>query len=164
MNGKYLSSVSTDRILHLLPPFVEEKSWIEDPLFPKRVELMRTRAVTLRELVDSLAPYYRDDFAYDAAALEKSRKDSALVKLLDGFTSTLPDVTVWNHSTLEAHLRDFMTQRGVKAGVLIHPIRLSLTGKTMGPGLFEVMEVMGKENTIARLRRFVQELSIVRTT
>jgi glutamyl/glutaminyl-tRNA synthetase len=121
---------------------------------------MRTRATSLVDLVEMLGPFFREDFPYDAAALEKFKKDSALPSLLQDFLPFLSELSSWDRQSLEAHFRTFAEQRGVKPGVLIHSIRLAITGRTGGPGLFELVEVMGKENTIARIRRFINELSV----
>jgi glutamyl-tRNA synthetase len=158
MNGKYLSSVPLERMLEVLPPYIEQKSWMDDPEFPKRVDLMRTRALSLVDLVQILAPFYTEDFPYDPAGFEKFRKDPALAGLMEDFIPVLSVTEPWERHSLESNLRAFLEPRGVKAAALIHPIRLALTGKTVGPGLFEVVELMGKEKTIIRLKRFVSLL------
>lgn len=160
MNGKYLSSVPLERMLDVLPPYIENQSWLQDPEFPKRVDLMRTRALSLVDLAQILAPFYGNDFPYDAAGLEKFKKDASLPGLLEEFIPVLSGIDPWERHKLEAELRAFLEPRAIKAAVLIHPIRLALTGKTVGPGLFEVVELMGKEKTIARLQRFVASLRL----
>ena len=164
MNGKYLSQVPLQRIQNLVQPFLADQNWSLDPAFTKRLELMRTRATSLVDLAGMLEPFYRENFAYDPAGLDKFRKDAWLPKLVEEFIPTLFELASWDHHTLETHLRIYTDQRSMKAGVLIHPIRFALTGRTGGPGLFEVVEVMGKENSISRLRRFVRELSSVQPT
>lgn len=159
MNGKYLSLVPSERLIRLLEPYLENKDWMSDPDFTKRVELVRTRAFTLVELAEMLMPFYQTDFSYEPSALEKFRKDPESARVLAEFVPVLASLNSWNHQALEAALRDFTQQRSIKAGMVIHPIRLALTGKTGGPGLFEVVEVMGKEGTIARLNRFLKELT-----
>lgn len=158
MNGKYLSMIPLDSFLQQLEPYLAEKSWMQDSLFPKRVELMRTRAVTMRELPALLEPFYRNDFPYDTAALEKTRKDPAIAGLVREFTEALARLQTWDKQSLETALRDLSTARAIKPAVIIHPVRLAISGKTAGPGLFELLEVMDKDNTIARLQRFIQSL------
>ncbi len=158
MNGKYLSLVPQDRVLELLEPYLPDKEWKNDLLFLPRVDLMRTRAVSLVELAQMLTPFFTVDFSYDSAGFEKLKKDPALSGLLQGFISRLDSLDPWNHQNLEGALRDFTEQQAIKAGVIIHPIRLALTGKTAGPGVFELLEAMGKKDSITRLQRFVSEL------
>ena len=158
MNGKYLSMIPIERLLGLLKPFLSDENWIGDPAFHQRVELMRSRAVTLVELGQSLLPFYRMDFSYDSAAFEKFKKDPSVPELLESFIPQIEALVSWDKHAVENAVREFTQPRNMKAAVVIHPVRLALTGKTAGPGLFELVEVMGKENTIARLRRFAQEL------
>ncbi len=154
MNGRYMSSVPLERILDALTPYLESRSWSTDPEFASRVNLMRTRAVTLVELVSMLEPFYRDDLEYDPKGLEKARKEPNLKQLLDDFSAELSGIENWDIGTLESRLRAFTEARGIKGAVLIHPTRLAVSGQTSGPGLFELLQTMGKENTLRKLDRF----------
>ena len=158
MNGRYMSASSTDRIVEALQPYLPDSSWTQDSRFKERVDLMRTRATTLVELAQMLEPYYNDALSYDPKGLEKARKDPSVKPLLDDFTTILSALQDWQVPTLEEELRKFSEQKGIKAAVLIHPIRLAVSGKTSGPGLFELLHSMGKEMTIIRLRKFLTTL------
>jgi glutamyl-tRNA synthetase len=68
-------------------------------------------------------------------------------------------VTDWSEEALEAALRGLAEERGLAAGKLIHPVRLAVTGRNASPGLFEVVALLGRERTIARLRRLLDRLS-----
>jgi glutamyl-tRNA synthetase len=155
MNAKYLSLVSLDRVIELLIPYLPDLSWREDPAFRSIVELMRTRATSLVEIAEMLAPFFRTDFHYETKALEKFKKDAATIQpLLLSYTAALESVEPWAKTVLEPHLRQFTEHRGIKPATLIHPVRLALTGRTAGPGLFEIIETMGKDKSVERLRRF----------
>ena len=158
MNGKYMSSLSLQRILEAVEPYLQNKDWSKDAEFSTRVDLMRTRATTLVELVQMLATYYVEDFAYDPKGLEKARKEAGLKPLLEEFTGLLASLQEWGIPVLETSLRTFSEQKGIKAAILIHPIRLGVSGKTSGPGLFELLQSLGQQSTITRLQRFITEL------
>lgn len=158
MNTKYLSALNPDRLLEILQPFLPDSSWSDDPAFADRVKLMQSRATTLRELAEMIAPFYRNDFAYDPKGFEKTKKDPNVIPLLEKFIPGLQNLDPWNRQPLETYLRQFTEEQGVQASTLIHPIRLALTGRTGGPGLFEVFELMGREGSIDRLKRFALEL------
>jgi glutamyl-tRNA synthetase len=158
MNGKYMSSLSLQRILEAVGPYLQNNDWSKDPEFAQRVDLMRTRATTLVELVQMLEVYYNDDFPYDAKGLEKARKEAALKPLLQEFTALVANLKEWEIPALETSLRNFTEQKGIKAAVLIHPIRLGVSGKTSGPGLFELLQSLGKQSTITRMQRFISKL------
>jgi len=158
MNGRYLSSSSLQRILQALEPFLPDPGWMNHPDFPQRVDLMRTRAVTLVELAQMLEIFYIDEFAYDSKGMEKVRKENNLQPFLQELITALEQLAQWQVADLEALLRTFTEQKGIKAAVLIHPLRLAVSGKTSGPGLFELLHVMGKQQTIQRLNRFLAGL------
>ena len=65
----------------------------------------------------------------------------------------------WDHDTLEAVVRTFAEEQGIGAGKLIHPIRLAVTGRGMGPGLFELLAVIGKSESIRRMDHAIQNLT-----
>jgi glutamyl-tRNA synthetase len=158
MNSKYLSIVPLSRIIELLHPFLKHPEWEKDPDFEKRVDLMRTRAQSLLEIEDLLLPFYRNDFSYDPGGLAKVKKDTKVITLLSDLIAVLEKLEPWNHQVLEASFRSFAEEHGIKSAVIIHPVRLAISGKTGGPGLFELMEVMGQQNTIDRLNRFVHAI------
>jgi glutamyl-tRNA synthetase len=158
MNSKYLSMISLPRLIELLVPQMKHPEWRNDPAFQKRVDLMRTRAQTILEIEDLLTPFYKNDFTYDQAALTKMKKDAALPALLDELVESLKSIEPWNHHKIEAQFRSFSEQRAFKSAVIIHPVRLAISGKTGGPGLFEFLELMGQQNTIDRMSRFIATL------
>jgi glutamyl/glutaminyl-tRNA synthetase len=72
-----------------------------------------------------------------------------LAALADGLEA-LPDFT---HAAIEAVFRAYAEERAIKVGPIVHPARMAVSGKTKGAGLFEMMEVLGRERTVARMRR-----------
>ena len=120
------------------------------------LELHRTRARTLQGAGASgrpLLPGRR--WTYDPALCAKFVKDPALPEHLEALRERL--LRAAGRSTkeaLEAELRALAEERGVKAGVLIHPTRMALSGATGGPPLFDLVEVMGREATARHLERF----------
>jgi glutamyl-tRNA synthetase len=157
MNGRYMSSLSLERIIQALEPYLPDQSWTTDADFSMRVDLMRTRAVTLIELVQMLEPFYKEDFSYDPKGLEKAKKEPGLKNLLQEFSQEL-QASDWEISALETKLRTFSENKGMKAAVLIHPLRLAVSGRTSGPGLFELLQVTGKAKTLQRLEKFLSNL------
>ena len=63
----------------------------------------------------------------------------------------MEEVSDWTLENIEAAYRGLIEREGIKGGAIIHPTRLALTGKTVGPGLFEIIEILGKDESVARL-------------
>ena len=96
--------------------------------------------------------YFKDQFDYDPEAAKKSfvpENKPRVEKLRDAFAKADP----LNAATLEAALKATATELGVKAGVLVHPIRLACTGNPAGPSLYHLMEVLGKDKTLVRIEK-----------
>ncbi|MGE5259329.1 MAG: glutamate--tRNA ligase, partial [Actinomycetota bacterium] len=112
---------------------------------------LKDRAKTLRELLDSAAYL----FAKRPLAL-----DEQAAKLLDGpgrdtiaqLVPRLEAVESWTMKAIEASVRSFADETGRKLGKVAQPLRAALTGKSTSPGIFDVLEVLGREESLARLR------------
>jgi glutamyl-tRNA synthetase len=159
MNGQYLMRMTPEEIYPHLVRFLGEAP---RPLEELRaaIDLNRTRARTLVELAELIAPFFSDDdtLEYDAEASKKHLKGDDLAvrmtELYDALAATEPfDVT-----TTEQSLRALAESRGVSAAKLIHPLRLALTGRGASPPIFDVAIVLGKERTLRRLRRLIDQL------
>jgi glutamyl/glutaminyl-tRNA synthetase len=94
--------------------------------------------------------YFRDEFDYNADGAKKDfvpENKPRLQKLRDAFSKAEPFIA----ANLEAALKATATELGVKAGVLVHPCRLSVTGNTAGPSLYHLLEVLGRDKSLARI-------------
>src|SRR4030042_2630779 len=101
--------------------------------------------------------FFLEDFIYEDEGkkhLEKPESREHLALLADRLAGT-GDFT---HDAIEAVFREFAEQKGLKAGPIIHPARMAISGKTKGAGLFEMMEVLGRERVVARMRSAVNEI------
>jgi glutamyl-tRNA synthetase len=111
---------------------------------------LKERAKTLIELLDSA--YY----LYAARPLELDVKAAALLddaarQRLPGLSAKLSALNDWSPEALEAAVRGYAEEQGLKLGQAAQPLRAALTGRAMSPGLFDVMAVLGREETLARL-------------
>jgi len=160
MNSQYMARFSTGELMPHLQPLLEQAGLADaDPeRLAKALELHRTRARTLKELVEQVLPYFREPLEYDAAACAKFLKDPALPELLETLRDRYAALPEFTKEALEAGLRALSEERGVKAGVLIHPVRMALSGATGGPPLFDLVEVMGREASRRHLDRFLAYL------
>ena len=156
MNGQYLSRLPIEEVLPHLRPFLERAglAGVDAQRLSAAIALHRSRARTLPDLVGMVAPYFQETVRYEPAA-EKYRDDREPVAALAGRWADLPE---WRKEALEAALRALADERGVKAGALIHPARMALTGVGVGPPLFDVVELMGREPALHHLAAFVEHL------
>jgi len=112
---------------------------------------------TFSELPNYAGFYFRDEIVYDPDAAKKSfipENKPRVEKLRAAFAAAEP----FNAATVEAALKAVAAELGVKVGVLVHPVRLATTGNASGPSLYHLLEVLGKEKSLARVDRFVASL------
>jgi len=157
MNAQYMSHLSLQELWPHLEPFVEQAGLkdADRERLMAALELYRTRARTLKELAELVVHVFQDELTYDPAATAKFRKDTELPAHLEALAARFRALPSFAKEGLEAELRSLADERGLKAGVLIHPARMALSAAAAGPPLFDLIEVMGREATDRRMGRFI---------
>ncbi|MEM1182257.1 MAG: glutamate--tRNA ligase [Acidobacteriota bacterium] len=160
MNAMQLQRLDLDRVFEHLGPYLAEVGLADAE--PERlrtaVDLHRMRVKTLPELARGVVPYFQDQLAYDLDLTKKFRKNPDLPELLEALRdryAALPEYTI---EAAEAGLRELAEERGVKAGVLIHPTRIALSGSKAGPPLFDLVVVMGQDEGQRHFSHFIEFL------
>src|SRR5438094_1338759 len=160
MNAEYIRTMP---LAELLPMVKDElrsaKLWREEydddesAWFEKTVELIRQRFFTLKDFSAQGRAYFSDDFDFDEAAVSKNlKKEPRLREWLPALAVRLGQVATFSAANVETALRQFADELGVKAGLFINAARTMLTGQAVGPSMFEVFEIMGRERSANRLR------------
>ena len=116
------------------------------------VDLLRVRARTVDDIVRQSRPFLSDTMEYDADAVAKQWKDVALTRqLLTGARASLEGVESWDTAATEAALRALAESAGVGAGKVMQPLRVALTGLAASPGIGDVLALLGRERSLARI-------------
>jgi glutamyl-tRNA synthetase len=160
MNAEYIRTMPLDELLPMVKTELRaNKLWREEyddedsGWLRKTVDLIRQRYFTLKDFSEQGRAYFSDDFDFDEAAVNKNlRKEPRLRELLKGLADRLETVEPFNIETAETALRTFADENGVKAGLLINGARTMLTGQAVGPSMFEIFDVLGRESSVQRLR------------
>jgi glutamyl-tRNA synthetase len=159
MNSQYIARMPAEQLLERSLPHAQ--GVVPDrPVALKAIELHRPRVRTTVEMGRALAAYAADPSEYDPDGVRKNVKPETpaqLAKLVERLEA-LPE---WTAASTEAVLRETAQEEGVSAGKLIHPVRLALTGVTVGAPLFDVVELLGKETALRRLRAFLAKVGEV---
>jgi glutamyl-tRNA synthetase len=117
-------------------------------------------------MADQMAYYFVDDDAveYEAEAVRKHVKDDEVAQRLRELHDVLVAAEPFDVTSAESALRKLAEQRGIGAGKLIHPLRLALTGRSVSPPVFDVAAVLGKDRTLRRLGRLIDQVPQLRAT
>ena len=160
MNAEYIRTMPLDELLPMVKAELRaNKLWREEyddddrEWLLKTLDMIRQRFFTLKDFSNQGRAYFSDDFDFDETAVNKNlRKEPRLRELLNGLADKLETVEPFNAETSEAALRAFADETGVKAGLLINGSRTMLTGQAVGPSMFEIFEVLGRDRSVQRLR------------
>lgn len=167
MNGEYIRTISVEELSERAIPFIRCKGWLpEEGEVPpetreyvrKVLALVKDRLKHLGHLEDYAAFFFEEPPKYHKEALEKWLSDRETATLLEGVAGRLDALDNFDVRFIESVIRGYAAELGVKAARVIHPVRAAVTGRTVGPGLFELIEVLGKERCVRRLLKVAQLL------
>jgi glutamyl-tRNA synthetase len=159
LNQHYIMSYPEERLLEAVLPFWEKRGFdVSDRRFvTKAISDLRTRAKTLVELSEGGVFYFQEEVAYDPEAAAKFLTPE-YAGHLTAVAEKIPGLTEYTKASLEVFLRALAEERGTKLKWLAQTLRVALTGKTVSPGIDEVMVTLGKERVIGRIRIAVAQI------
>jgi glutamyl-tRNA synthetase len=167
-NGEYIRALSEDEFIAVCEPWLAGTATIPAPpwrpdaydraAFEAVAPLAQTRIAVLSEIVANVDFLFLDEPATDEAAWSKAMKDGA-ADLLDAAIAAYTGLADWTAEPLKAALEAVGAERGLKLGKAQAPIRVAVTGRTVGLPLFESLEVLGRDRTLARLTTARSRLS-----
>ena len=128
-------------------------------LLSELLELLRVRSRTVSDVVRQAAPYFGDTVELDPDAVAKQWKDPVTPELVADARDALAATSDWHTGPLEDALRGVAERRGVGAGKLFQPLRVALTGSGVSPGIFDVLMLLGRDRSLARLDTALQQLA-----
>ena len=157
MNGVYLQGRSVDSLLPAVKILWQKMDLplaaLRDENFLRKVIAMfKERSRKVSEIAEKSLYFFRDPGSYDPQAAKKYFKSETL-PFFDALLSKLAALEPFTHDALEELYRQLAEALGISAGKLIHPTRLAVSGVSFGPGLFEMLETLGRETVLRRLRQ-----------
>ncbi len=159
MQQQYLKEVPSDELVPELKNALKKKDWdnFDEKYYIKVINLFKERMTFVHELPDK-APYmFVEPQEYEEKYLNKHWKEdtAAIIKPLIENLRSLEEFT---HDNTHSLTKQYVEDRGLKLKVVIHPLRLMITGMSVGAGMFETMEVLGKQKCMERIDRFMNKM------
>ncbi len=161
VNAQYIRTMEPKRVAEALFPFIQSAGYDGSATarIPGGIEALipplRERSETLLDLVQGAVPYLVESMAMDDAAAKKYLT-SAIAPSLQEFADQLEAESDFSKETLERILHGIIERQGLKMGKVAQPLRVALTGRTVSPGIYEVMALLGKDRTLQRIRAAVE--------
>lgn len=157
MNGVYLQGCSVESLLPDVRSLWEKtglppQALADEGYLKSVIGLFKERSRKIGEMAENSLYFFRDPESYDPQAAKKHFKAEAL-PLFDAILPVLAGPRPFSREALEELYRRLAGEMGISAGKLIHPTRLAVSGVSFGPGLFEMLELLGRETVLRRLGR-----------
>ncbi len=163
MNGEYIRSSDNEKLLDLVIPFLIKENLIthetakqKGDWLLKYVSLFKERAKTLREFAEKGKYFFEFDYQYEQKTAKKHFSSPETADRLHAYVDRLSGLDSFEKAQIEQALRGLADEMGIKPSVLIHPVRLATTGTLAGPPLFDLLELLGKEEVVKRIKKAVE--------
>jgi len=157
-NQQHIQRLPLDELARRVEPALREAGlWTAELAGPRHdwfvrlVDLIRPRVKRLDQFADEMRPFLEQVVQYDASAVAKHLGKPEIKEALQPLIDSLQTVEPFTAPQLEVTMRALAESRGVKAAALIHATRVAVTGRAVSPGLFQVLELMGRECVTQRL-------------
>lgn len=167
MNGQHLALMPIGELAQVVAPLFEQaglatvadlesrREWFHGVL-----ELLRVRARLTDEIVQLATTFFGETVSYDADAISKQWRDAAATgEILQATHERLARLETWEPAAMEDALRKLAEELTISGGKIFQPLRVALTGKTVSPGIFDVLLYVGREHSLARIAAAVAYLT-----
>ena len=166
LNGQHIRLLEPAELQRRLVAVLQragiDTSQRDDAWFAALTEICREKLSTLNQIVELSDFFFHEITEYEEKPVQKIWRTEDAAAIMVQLTNCLESVTDWNRDVLKQAFHDLGESMGVGMGKLVHPARLALTGKSVGPGLFELAELLGKDACLERMAKasaFVASLS-----
>jgi glutamyl-tRNA synthetase len=163
LNSQYIINASSEKLAELVIPFLLKEGILQEGRaldmrwLAQAVGTLKERSKTLVELAHSLQYYISEDVGYLEKARLKFLTEKSLPYLIE-LKGSLETMSDFSHPEIEKVFKSITEKHGIKLGALAQPVRVAVTGGAESPGIFEVLEIVGKERTLKRLKKAIETI------
>ena len=159
LNAWYIRESSDEFLAEQLTPFLENQGFrnLDAGKVREVVSILKVRSKTLVEMAEGAEFCLSEEITYEKKGDDKFLKPG-IVELFEDLNNRLAAMPEFNQESIEKLFIDFLEQKEIKLRKLAQPLRVALTGKTASPGIFEVMEVLGREKVVERISKAVSHI------
>uniref|UniRef100_A0A7C4AIS3 Glutamate--tRNA ligase n=1 Tax=Thermodesulfovibrio aggregans TaxID=86166 RepID=A0A7C4AIS3_9BACT len=160
LNSEYIKMTPEEKLFELVKPFLIKEGYIkEDENMDlnwacKAIKSLKERCRTLKELANAMRYYLLEYVEIEPEAKEKYINDKTM-PLLKEITEKLAQLEEFTQDKIEKIFMDMVNKKGLKLAQVAQPVRVAITGSTVSPGIYEVLEIVGKEKALKRLRKVI---------
>ena len=157
LNADHIKTTAPAELVGPLKPFMQNLGVAiqEGPPAEKAIATLAARSKTLKEMAEQALFYYQEEIVYEPDAARKFLTAEAL-PALNALTANLEGLEDFTEPAIEEAFEAVMAETGLKLGKIAQPVRVALSGRAASPGIFEITAILGKEKTLARLRKAIE--------
>ena len=162
LNGQYIAQMSLPRFSELARPFLQKANiHVSDEAYLQQVlSIVKEKIKLFRDVPEWTAYFFADDYSFDAQAVEKVFGKAEAAERLNALRDEFGNRQQWDAASLETALKNLAEKLGCKTGDLVHPARVAVSGRSVGPSLYHMLEVMGKDRVLQRFDRMLAKLGV----
>jgi nondiscriminating glutamyl-tRNA synthetase len=163
MNGEYIRKMSIGELVDRALPFIKTAGFLNGQEEARRSEIEAAVALEhekIKHLTDvpNLIEFFFKDVVYDPPSVEKVLKKPDVVEVLKDAVVTFEALPTFTAVSTEEASKSLAAKRGIKNAAVYHPVRVSVSGRTQGPSLFHMLEVLGRDRSLVRIRHTIDRL------
>jgi len=160
LNGQYIAQMSRDRFIELARPFLKRADIeVSDRDYLRAVlAIVKEKIKLLSDVPEWTRYFFTEQYEFDPAAVEKVFGKPEAAKRLITLRDEFAKIENWTLEKIESTLKRLAQKVGCKTGDLVHPARVAVSGRSIGPSLYHMLEVMGKKRVLARFERMIAQL------
>jgi glutamyl-tRNA synthetase len=160
MNGEYMRALPRDQREAACRAVLQARGLWNDALpadyLGRVLDVLAERIKLFADIADA-GYFFTEDFAFDEKSVQKRLRKPGALELLAATRAAYAALTDFTAASAEAALRELATARGLGMGDLVHPVRVAVSGTGVGPSLFPMLEVLGKERSLQRMDRALKQ-------
>lgn len=158
VNQQHLMKLDACSFARSAKPFVEQAGLPVDHSFESVMAAVKDKVRLLGEVPKAVDFLLSDNFSYDDEAVAKAGSNSLVAEVFDKLADQLDRIDEWSADAAKVQLSEIAASSGAKAGQMMFPLRVALTGRGQGPDMADVLNILGKDRCVKRVRDFKQKL------
>lgn len=161
LNGQYVLQMSLARFRELSEPFIRKAGIsVTDETYLLRVlEIVKEKIKLFKDVPEWIGYFFTEEFSYDPEAVEKTLKKPGALNRLSLLRAKYAGEEDWSAKNLERTLKELGAEIGCKTGDLVHPARIAVSGRSVGPSLYHMLEILSKPRVLQRIDRVLQRFT-----
>jgi glutamyl-tRNA synthetase len=161
LNGQYILQMPLSRFRELSEPFIRKAgiTVTDEAYLLKVLEIVKEKIKLFKDVPNWIGYFFTEEFPFEPGVVEKTLNRAGALDRLGQLRDKYAGMEDWSATGLERALKQLGAEIGCETGELVHPARVAVSGRSIGPSLYHMLEVMGKPRVLERMNRVLQKFA-----